>query len=510
MPTGRAASAAGLRLATMRLPFVHRFDDARDRYDLVVVGMGSGGAVAAEFAATELGLRVAAVERARVGGDCLWTGCVPSKALISSAKVAHTIRHADHHAIGAQSPIVELRDVWDRIGAIQREIASTDDDPDRIRATGVDLIEGTGRLTGPNTVAVGDRVLLTRYVLLCTGSRPLVPPIAGIGDVAVVTSETLFEMSRPPDSLVIVGGGPISCEIAQALVRLGVDVTILELGDRLLPRDEPDHAERLLRVLRHEGVDVRLGATAVRVAKGGDGVNVHLEDGSTITAQGLMVAAGRVPNTDELGLDEVGVERHPTGRIVVDDRNRTTVRSVYAVGDVNDRPDFTHTAGYDGVLAVRDMFFPGTGRAPELVPWCTFTDPEVAHVGMTEAQAVERHGRRRVTVYRGDLEHNDRARADGDSDGEIVLVTVRGRVVGAHAICAHAGELIHELALAIRMKATMSDLTDLIHVYPTRSSTIGRLASESSYATARRLAFLAKIGRLVGPARSSSDDSRSP
>ena len=463
------------------------------RYDLVVVGMGSGGTVAAEFAARELGLRVAAVERARVGGDCLWTGCVPSKTLLASAKVAHAVRHASHFAIEADAPVVDLAAVWRRVAAVQAEIAATDDDPERFRRLGVDLIAGEARVTGPREVVVGDRVLPTRYVLVCTGSRPLVPPIEGLAGVGFLTSENLFDIARPPDSLVVVGGGPIACELAQALNRLGVEVTMVEMADRLLPRDDPAHAGRLLAVLRGEGVDVRLGATATTVRKGGDGVIVRLAGGDRVTAQGLLVATGRQPNVE--ALDGLGVEIGRAG-IVVDHRSRTTVPTIYAVGDVTGRSLFTHAAAYAALLAVRDMFFPGRGIAPDAVPWCTFTDPEVAHAGMTEAEAIERHGRRKVRVHRRDLEHSDRARADNTTDGEIAIVTAGRKIVGAHAICPRAGELIHELALAIRAGLGLSDLAEMVHIYPTLSTEIGRLAGEPAYATARRYRHLAKVGRL--------------
>ncbi len=465
------------------------------RYDLVVVGMGSGGTVAAEFAARELGLRVAAVERDRVGGDCLWTGCVPSKTLLASAKVAQVVRHANHFAIGAAGPVVDLAAVWRRVAAVQAEIAATDDDPERFRRLGVDMIAGEARITGPHEVVVGDRVLATRYVLVCTGSRPLPPPIDGLDGVEYLTSENLFDIARPPDSLIVIGGGPIGCELAQALNRLGIEVTMVEIADRLLPRDDPAHARRLLDVLRGEGLDIQLGSTAATVRKGGDGVIVRLASGERVTAQGMLVATGRQPNVEALHLEGLGVEVERTG-IVVDHRSRTAVPTIYAVGDVTGRSLFTHAAAYAAVLAVRDMFLPGRGNGPDLVPWCTFTDPEVAHAGMTEAEAVEHHGRRKVQVHRRDLEHSDRARADNTTDGEIAIVTAGRKIVGAHAICPRAGELIHELALAIRAGLGLGDLAEMVHIYPTLSTEIGRLAGESAYATARRYRHLAKVGRL--------------
>ncbi len=399
-------------------------------YDLVIIGLGSGGSLAAEFAAGELGLRVAAVERGRIGGDCLWTGCVPSKALIASARVAHTVRTAGTFGVTAGEPDIDLRAVWARIRSIQAGIAETDDSPDRFRELGVDLVEGSGRITGYRQVTVdtadGERRLDTRYILVCTGSRPAVPPIPGLDTVAYHTNETLFEIDEPPSSLVMIGGGPIATELAQSMVRLGVPTTVLEMAHRLVPRDEPELADRLGQILRREGVDLHLSTSATAVRRGGDGVVVETDDGE-FSAAGLLVATGRTANVQSLGLGELGVPVGPGG-VEVDGRNRTLVPSIYVVGDAAEgRADFTHVAAHDAVLAVRDMFFPGRGAPAQLTPWCTFTDPELAHVGLTAAEARERHGRSAVTVHRHELAHNDRARADGTTDGMILVVTARTR-----------------------------------------------------------------------------------
>lgn len=477
----------------MRLPTT----PTGDEFDLVVIGMGSAGISAAEIAARELGLRVAAIDKGRFGGDCLWTGCVPSKALIASARVAHTVRHANRFGIPTTGPTVDLGAVWRRIDEVRRAVSTTDDDPDRFRAMGVDVIEGVAVVTGPREVTVGGRTLRTRFTLVCTGSRPLIPPIEGVGDVDVLTSENLFDIRRPPDSLVIAGGGPIACEMAQALNRLGVQITIVQRGDRLLPKDLPSHAELLADVLRQEGVDIRLRTTVTAVRANGEGVDVSTDTGDVIIAGGLLVATGRLPNAHGLGLERLGVEIDARG-ICVDDHNRTSVRTIYAVGDVTGGALFTHAAGHDAALAVRDMFLPGRGTPPSLVPWTTFTEPEVAHVGSTEAEAIEQHGRRKVTVERRELGRNDRARADGETTGEIVVVTVRGKIVGAHAICPHAGELIHELTLAIHAGLKLADLAQMMHVYPTYSSTVGQLAGDRALVLAHRLRALAKFGRVFG------------
>ncbi len=461
------------------------------RYDLVIVGMGSGGLVAGEFAAS-LGLRVAAVERSRVGGDCLWTGCVPSKALLASARTAHHLRTADRFGMKAVEPEIDLAAVWRRIRAIQEEIAETDDNPARYEAMGMEMIRGEARLTGPNAVAVGGRVLQTRRILVCTGSRPATPQVPGLEDAGFLTSENVFELESPPRSVVMVGGGPIGVELAQALNRLGIGVTLLQKGDRLLPREEPELAELLRGILEGEGVDVRLGAEISRVAREGELKVVESSNGERFRAEEILVATGRTPATDGLGLEEAGVAVGPRG-IEVDGRMRTNVSSVYAVGDVAGRYHFTHSAGHEGAMAVRDMFFPGRGRVSDLVPWTTFTDPELAHVGLTAAEARERHGAEKVAVERADLSHSDRARADGTSEGRIMLVTARDKLVGAHILAPAAGELIHEPALAIRQGMKLRDLASLIHVYPTMATSINLLAAEAAYRHARRFGWLTRL-----------------
>ena len=469
------------------------------QYDLVIIGLGSGGTLAAEFAAHDLKLKVAAVERGRIGGDCLWTGCVPSKALIASAKVAHTVRTAGDYGIGSAEPAVDLEAVWRRIKTVQAGIADTDDSPDRFRELGVDLIEGTGRVTGYGQVTVdtagGTRVLDTRFVLVCTGSRPSTPPIPGLDEIDYLTSENLFEIDAPPSSLVVIGGGPIAVEIAQSMVRLGVPTTVLEMGPRLLALDEPELADRLAGILRKEGVDLHVSTAATGVRSGGDGVIVETAE-AEFTAAGLIVAAGRTANVESLGLEAFGIPVSDAG-VEVDGRNRTLVPSIYVVGDAaKGRPQFTHVAATDAVLAVRDMFFPGRGSPPQLIPWCTFTEPELAHVGLTAAEARVRHGSRNVTVHRRELADNDRARADGTTAGQVMIVTAKDRIVGAHALAPRAGELIHELALAIEFGAKLNELSNLIHIYPTLSTAIGRLAGERSFETGRKYRFLAKLTRF--------------
>ena len=467
-----------------------------DEFDLVIVGMGSGGMVAAEFAAT-LDLKVAVAERGRVGGDCLWTGCVPSKALLASGKVAHHLRHADEWGIGAVTPQIDRSKVWDRIRSVQQAVASTDDNPDRFREMGIDIVAGFARVTGPHTVVVkterGDRELQTRFVLLSTGSRPAVPKIDGLDEVGYVASESLFELQDPPASFVNIGGGPIAVEMVQGFTRLGIPTTLLQKGPRILPRDEPALVDLLVDRLREEGVDLHFNVETHEVTRDGDRKVVHgTENGEAKTwaADELLVAVGRAPNVEGLGLEEIGIKTGPKG-VVVDNRGRTSVETIYACGDIAGRFLFTHSAAYEGVRAVRDMFFPGKGKVVASVPWCTFTDPELAHTGLTEAEARDQF-KGDVEVWHQDLVHNDRARADGATTGAIIVITHKKKVVGAHILAPAAGEMIHEFALAIEQDVGLSELSDFMHVYPTLSTSIGQLAGEAAFEKAEKLRWLVK------------------
>ena len=463
-----------------------------DRYDLVIVGMGSGGMVAAEFAAT-LELKVAVAERGRVGGDCLWTGCVPSKALLAAGKVAHHMRTADDFGIEPVEPRVDRGSVWKHINAVQQEIASTDDNPQRFVDMGIDIVYGSAKLTGKNTVQVCDQTLQTRYVLICTGSRPADPPIEGLHEAGFVTSESLFELEEVPASFVEIGGGPICVEMVQGFTRLGIPATLLQKGPRVLPRDERALVDKLVDKLRTEGIDLRFNVETEKVTVENGKKIVHgTEDGkpATWTADELLVAVGRVPNKEGLGLEELGIECTPKA-IVVDNRGRTSVDTVYACGDVAGRFLFTHSAAYEGVRAVRDMFFPGKGKVVASVPWCTFTDPELAHTGLTEAEARAQHGDS-IEVWHQDLEHNDRARADGASEGAIMIITDKKKIVGAHILAPAAGEMIHEFALAIEEGVKLNELAQFMHVYPTYATSIGQLAGDAAFEKAEKLRWLVK------------------
>lgn len=462
-------------------------------YDLVIVGMGSGGATAAEFALA-LGLRVAAVERDRLGGDCLWTGCVPSKSLIAAARAAHTMRTADRFGIPGVEPDIDLPAVWKRIDSVRREVEAADDNARRWENLGVDLHIGDARLAGPHTVSVGGRRLRTRFILLATGSRPWLPPIPGLSDTQVLTTDNLFDLEDPPTSLICLGGGPIAVETMQAMQRLGVVAQIVEVAPRPLAREEPTLVKPLLESLRAEGMTIDAGVDVEKVERSSGRTVLHgrmVGEAVRYEADALLVAAGRRPVTDGLGLAEIGVETD-TG-IRVDDHLRTTVDSVYAVGDAAGRHQFTHSAGYEGAVAVRNMFLPLHRRARAVVPWCTFTDPELAHVGLTESEARETHGRS-VNVFETDLRAADRARTD-DTNGRVRIVCARRRIVGAHVLAPSAGELTGELALAIERGVSIDDLAGVVHAYPTYSSALQLTAAAALRGRMRKLGWLARRGR---------------
>ncbi len=470
-----------------------------DVFDLVIIGMGSAGVAAAEFAA-RLDLQVAIVERARVGGERLWAGSVPSKALVASARVAHTMRTAGRFGLEPVEPRIDLDRVWRRVRAVQTSIAEDDDHPRRFRDLGTEVVHGEARVSGPDEVTVTfpdgtARVLSTRFVLVCTGSSPRVPPIPGLPVDHTWTSETFFEIHAPPTTMAVIGGGPMGVEMAQALQRLGVAVTLFQRAPTLLPREDRSVVDRLTRRLQAEGVTVHCSADVRTI--GSDGAEHRVEavvghEGRSVAPSvgGILLAAGRVPNVAALGLESLGIDVTLDG-VRVDGAGRTAVRSVYAVGDVASGHRLTNAAEHAAVVAVRDMFFPGRGATADTVPWCIFTDPELARVGLTIEEAEAAHGAE-ADAYRLELVRNDRARTEEATDGVLVVVTGKGRVVGAHLLAPNAGEMVHELAVAVQHQLRLEDLADVVHAHPTISAGIGQLAAEAAHEKAHRLRWLIK------------------
>jgi len=464
-------------------------------YELAIIGGGSAGILAAEVA-SNMDVKAALIEAERIGGDCLWTGCVPSKAILASARVANTVRNAASFGINVEGASVDTAAVWARMKNIRQSIAATDDSPEHFRAMGVDVIEGRARFTGGHRIEVPGRTITAKYALVCTGSRPALPDIPGLDPAACLTSENLFELDRAPRSLAVIGAGPIGVEMAQAMNRLGVETTLIEFADQILPREEPGLARLLADRLTEEGVRIHVGTAVVRAETSGGLTTLHAGDASW-QAERVLVAVGRKANIDGLALDRVGVKTNRRG-IAVDDKLCTSVPWVYAAGDCAGRYFFTHTAATEAITALRNMFYPGSSSAYEPVPWTTFTDPELAHVGLTEAEAREKLGKDKVRVFKCDNSHSDRARADGDDLGSVIVITdAKHRIVGAHALAPHAGDLISQFTLAIQKRMNLTpDFTNFMQVYPTYSTNIQRLAGEAIYGKLKEPLY--RIARRVG------------
>jgi pyruvate/2-oxoglutarate dehydrogenase complex dihydrolipoamide dehydrogenase (E3) component len=447
---------------------------AQERYDFVVIGAGAGGLTAARFAA-ELGAKVALVERDRIGGDCTWTGCVPSKSLIRAAKAAHEIRTAHRFGIATEPCVVRMDAVRQYINSKVLQIYAPTT-PESLTREGIEVVLGPAQFVDAHTVRAGDRTLRGRRFLINTGATPAMPAIAGLDRVPYFTYHRIFDNDRLPESLIVVGGGPLGVEIAQAYRRLGSQVTLV--GSRLLPRDDPEAAGTLRRVFEREGIRLVFArATAVRPADDERHALWVTTDSQEMRGDCLLIAAGRNPNVQDLALERAGVTHSERG-ITVDDRLRTSVRHIYAAGDVLGGDQFSHVAAWQAFQAARNALLPGRalGR-PNPIAWVTFTDPEVAQVGLTEAQARNRFGDR-VKVARWSLTRVDRAVCDDDADGFIKLVTnPDGGIIGATIVATRAGEVSAEISVAIARRLKVGDIATAIHAYPTYATAMQQIAS---------------------------------
>ena len=439
-------------------------------YNVVVIGGGTAGLVTAAGTAG-LGGRVALVEKHRMGGDCLNTGCVPSKALIASARAAHAFRHASRWGLRDVEPDFAFEAVMDRVRE-RRAVIAPHDSVERFESLGVDVFRGEARLAGPHEVAVGDVRLRGAAIVIATGSRAALPDVEGLAEARPYTNETIFdELRARPDGLIILGGGPIGCELGQAFARLGVRVTLVEAGARILEKEDDDVAEVVRRSLESDGVTVLAGAQARRVTRREGRVRMELATpggAQTIEAEALLVAAGRLPNVEGLGLEEAGVA-HTRKGVTVDAHLQTTQPHVYAAGDVTGGPAFTHVADHHARVVVRNILTPRLRSKVDLgvLPWCTFTSPEVGRVGLGEADA--RRAGLPHDVWRQPLEDVDRAVVESETEGFAKVITAKGsdRILGAVVVAERGGDLVHELAVAMKAGVGLKDLSGVIHAYPT-------------------------------------------
>ena len=455
-------------------------------YDVLVVGGGAAGMTAARAAAAE-GARTALVERdPALGGECTFVGCVPSKTLIEVAKIFWNARRGARWGILSEGLRIDFGALMAHKDAVVADVARDERD-EAFAAAGISVFHGRLRFTGPHEAAVDGAPLRFAHAVVATGSGPRIPAGLGLEAVPHLTNETIFSLSELPRRLIVLGGGPIGLELGQAFGRLGSDVSVLHEGDRLLAREEPEVSALVAGLLTAEGIQVRLGAHATVVRRDGDALVVRYADpegGGTIRGDALLVAVGRQPRVAGLGLEQLGVAHDERG-IAVDNRMRTSARHVFAAGDVTGGHLFTHVAAYEGRIAGQNAA--GTKQKADyrVVPWVTFLDPEVARVGLTEAQAREAHGD--ITVVRFPMTRVDRARMLGDATGFIKLLVGRrrvvgrlggGEIVGAHIVGRDAGELLHEIVLAMQTRAFAGRLAQAIHAYPTMSIGIQQAASQ--------------------------------
>ena len=450
-----------------------------DLYNMVVIGAGVGGLVSASIGAA-LGARVALVERHLLGGDCLNWGCVPSKAIIRSSRVWADIKQAHQYGFRVpQNVEVDFAAVMERMRRLRSGI-SQNDSAARFTGLGVDVFLGEARFTAPDAIEVDGLKLCFKKAVIATGARAYIPEIPGLDQAGYLTNETIFQLTERPGHLLVLGGGPIGCEMAQAFSRLGSRVTIVQNVSRILPRDDQEAAEIVQSQFIQENIDIRVDSTVTRVTTDGDQKQVEINTKSgaeTISADAILVSTGRSPNVDGLGLETAGVDFDQRQGVQVNPYMQTANPKIYAVGDVCMAYKFTHAADAVARIVARNALFPGKSKADGLIiPWCTYTDPEIAHVGMTPMQALEKQIE--IDTYRCDFSEVDRAVLDGEEDGFVKIHVNKGtdKIIGATIAARHAGDMINEITIAMTHKIGLGKLSGVIHPYPTQAEAIRKTA----------------------------------
>jgi pyruvate/2-oxoglutarate dehydrogenase complex dihydrolipoamide dehydrogenase (E3) component len=457
-------------------------------YDLAILGAGASGLIAADFA-VQLGARTALLDKGPIGGDCTWTGCVPSKSLIKVATVAHHARIAARYGVKTSEPVIDMTVVRDYLRSTIQQIYKPTE-PETLSKKGMDVLIGTTRFLDPHTLEVGERRIRAKKVLINTGAEPRIPNIPGLADVPYSTYQQIFDNDRLPKHLLVIGGGPIGCELAQAYRRLGSKVTVI--AERLLPREELEVSELLNLIFAQEGIE-RLSGRAEFVRTDGEAITVHTEAGKA-AGDLLLVATGRAPLVRGLGLEVANVCYSKRG-IEVNEFLQTSARHIYAAGDVIGGEQFSHLAGWQGFQAVRNALLPGNnaGTSPAM-PHITFTSPEVAQIGLTEKVAREKFKAKDLLIKSFDISKVDRAVNEDDRLGLIKIVArSNGIILGASIVGERAGEIITEIAIAMRNKLKLADLAATIHPYPTYSTGVQLLATKMAV----EHAFSGTSGRIL-------------
>ena len=458
-------------------------------YDLVIIGGGSAGLVAAS-AGAQLNAKVALIEKEpRLGGDCLHYGCVPSKSLIHAARVAHDVRNAATYGIDASIHDIHIREA---LGHVHRVIDTIQvhDSTERFESLGVEVIYGEGQFTDRQTFEVNGRQLKARAYLIATGGRPGLPPITGLKEAGYLTNVNVFSIEQRPNALAVIGAGPIGCELGQAFSRLGSQVTMIASRNHILPKEEPEAAKVVQAQMEAEGIQVLTETRAKEVLVENGQKVIVTNTGDRVVVDEILVAAGRVPHVETLNLKAAGVDVGKEG-ILVNAKLQTSNPKIYAAGDVIGGYQFTHVAGYEGAVAMQNALILPTKKADyRVIPWATFTEPELGRVGLTEEQARKRYGDD-LMVLRHDFDHVDRALAEGAGIGFAKFITRKnGEILGAHIVGPAAGELIHEVVLAMSYKLKIGALKSIIHVYPTLAEINSKTAlqlTKQTYAENTRL-----------------------
>lgn len=450
-------------------------------YDLVIIGGGSGGLVVAS-AAAQLNAKVALVEKDRLGGDCLWYGCVPSKSLIHASRVAYEVKNADRFGIETNISGIDIAKANNHVQSVIQTI-QPHDSPERFRGLGVEVIFGSGKFIDSDVFEVNDRQIQARNFVVSTGSRPAIPPIEGLKEAGFITNEQVFSLTELPSHVMVIGAGPIGCELGQAMSRLGAKVTIIASRNQILPKEDPEAALVVQQKLQLEGINIITSARAEKVELV-DGKKLVWVNGEKILVDEILLSTGRTPNVESLQLEAAGVKYSKKG-IDVNQKLQTTNKKIYACGDVIGGYQFTHVAGFEATVVIQNaLFFPTKKIDYRVIPWATFTDPELAKVGLSEQKARERYGDD-VYVLKQEFAGVDRAIAEAATSGFAKIITnKKGEILGATLVGISAGELIHEIVLAMRYNLKVSSLTG-IHIYPTLSeinSKTGLLFTKQKYA----------------------------
>ena len=481
-------------------PPAWRNPEPAGRYNLVVIGAGTAGLVTAAVAAG-LGARVALVERHLMGGDCLNVGCVPSKSLVRAARAWAAGRRGGQFGLAPQeAPRGDFGAVMERMRRVRAGLSGIDS-AQRFTGLGVDVFLAAGRFTGPDTVAADGTTLRFSRAAICTGARAAAPPVPGLAEAGYLTNETLFSLTALPAKLAVIGAGPIGCEMAQAFARFGSEVTLIEQTGHVLPREDPDAAAIVQARMAADGVRLALDARITDVARRGGGKLLRYTAAGAaceLLVDDVLVGVGRAPNVEGLGLDRAGVAHDRSG-VTVDETLRTSNRRIYAAGDVCFPFKFTHTADAMAQMLIRNALFPqpfGLGRATTgslVIPWCTYTEPEIAHVGLYAADAAARGTA--VETFTQTFDEVDRAVLDGEDDGFVRIHVQRGadRILGATIVGAHAGEMISELTVAMKAGAGLGVIGDTIHPYPTQADALRKAANQM-----RRARFSPRQRALLG------------